>query len=127
MLEPNLYRLRVSASPGWVDYRACTLGISVGQPYHEGEKFAATVEWAARHFEEIVVDVSDTLQRHRLIGGGVPAAAAGAGRRQCLRPGRPGPPGLSGRLGRSGRPPRPGSQFPWAVILVCRPGAAMVS
>jgi tRNA-dependent cyclodipeptide synthase len=76
MLEPNLYRVRVNGCPGWAEHRVCTLGISVGQPYHEGEKFAATVEWAARHFERIRVDVSDTLQRHRLIGEGVPAAQA---------------------------------------------------
>jgi tRNA-dependent cyclodipeptide synthase len=79
MLEPNRYRVRVNACPEWVGYDSCTLGISVGQPYHEGEKFAATVEWAARHFEHIRVDVSDTLQRHRLIGAGAtPAEAARA-------------------------------------------------
>ena len=79
MLEPNRYRLRINGSPDWVGYGRCTLGISVGQPYHEGEKFAATVEWAARHFEHIRVDVSDTLQRHRLIGvGASPAEAARA-------------------------------------------------
>ena len=78
MLEPNLYRLRVNACPDWVDYPSCTLGISVGQAYHEGEKYAATVEWAARHFEEIRIDVSDTLQRHRLIGEGVPPGEAKA-------------------------------------------------
>jgi tRNA-dependent cyclodipeptide synthase len=71
--------VRVNGCPDWVGYGVCTLGISVGQPYHEGEKFAATVEWAARHFEHIRVDVSDTLQRHRLIGEGAsPAEAARA-------------------------------------------------
>ena len=76
MLEPVLYRVRVNSCPDWVAYPSCTLGISVGQPYHEGDKFAATVEWAARHFEHIRVDVSDTLQRHRLIGEGGPAEEA---------------------------------------------------
>jgi len=78
MLEPGPYRLRVNACPGWTEYKTCTLGISVGQPYHEGEKFAAAVEWAARHFERIRVDVADTLQRHRLIGEGLPPAEAEA-------------------------------------------------
>jgi tRNA-dependent cyclodipeptide synthase len=81
MLELVPYRVRVNGCPGWAEHRVCTLGISVGQPYHEGEKFAATVEWAARHFERIRVDVSDTLQRHRLIGEGVPAAQAVAATR----------------------------------------------
>jgi len=76
--QPDRYRVRVNSCPAWVGYRTCTLGISVGQPYHEGDKFAATVEWAARHFEHIRVDVSDTLQRHRLIGEGVPPQEAAA-------------------------------------------------
>ncbi|MGE0279077.1 MAG: tRNA-dependent cyclodipeptide synthase [Rhizobiaceae bacterium] len=76
MPEPVLYRVRVNSCPDWVAYSSCTLGISVGQPYHEGGKFAATVEWAARHFEHIRVDVSDTLQRHRLIREGVRAEEA---------------------------------------------------
>jgi tRNA-dependent cyclodipeptide synthase len=83
MLSPNRYRARVNACPEWVGYTSCTLGISVGQPYHDGEKFAALVEWAARHFEHIRVDVADTLQRHRLVGEGAPAAdAARAARRE---------------------------------------------
>src|SRR5688572_7303473 len=76
MLEPNLYRVRVNSCPDWVAFTSCTLGISVGQPYHEGDKFAATVEWAARHFEQIRVDVSDTLQRHQLIGTGATSVQA---------------------------------------------------
>lgn len=73
--EPR-YRVRVNSCPDWVAYSSCTLGISVGQPYHEGDKFAAMVEWAARHFDHIRVDVSDSLQRHRLIGEGIPAEEA---------------------------------------------------
>ena len=38
MLEPNRSRVRVNSCPEWVAYASCTLGISVGQPYHEGEK-----------------------------------------------------------------------------------------
>lgn len=82
MLEPNRYRVRINGCPDWVGYGSCTLGISVGQPYHEGDKFAATVEWAARYFDHIRVDVSDTLQRHRLIGeGAAPVEAARASSR----------------------------------------------
>ena len=76
MLEPTLYRVRVNSCPDWVAYSSCTLGISVGQPYHEGDKFAATVEWAARHFEHIRVDVSDTLQVSVLARGGNSAVSA---------------------------------------------------
>jgi tRNA-dependent cyclodipeptide synthase len=83
MLEPNRYRVRVNACPNWTQFDTCTLGISVGQDYHEGEKFAATVEWAARHFARIRIDVADTLQRHRLMGEGIPPNEAWARTRRA--------------------------------------------
>ena len=61
----NPYKLVTLRSPGWAAYSAATLLISVGQPYHEGEKFAATVAWASRHFERVH---ADTLQRHNAPG-----------------------------------------------------------
>ena len=64
----NPYKLVTIRSPGWSAYKAATLLISVGQPYHEGDKFAVTVAWAARHFEELHVLVADTLQRHNAPG-----------------------------------------------------------
>ncbi len=42
------------------------LDISVGQSYHEGEKMIALAEWTSRHFNECVVNVCDSLQRHNL-------------------------------------------------------------
>ncbi|MGE3284177.1 MAG: hypothetical protein AB7O13_24800 [Alphaproteobacteria bacterium] len=60
----NPYKLVTLHSPGWAAFDAATLLISVGQPYHEGDKFAATVEWAARHFKRLHILVADTLQRH---------------------------------------------------------------
>jgi hypothetical protein len=62
------YKLVTIRSPGWVAYKAATLLISVGQPYHEGEKFAVTVAWAARHFAKLHVLVADSLQRHNMPG-----------------------------------------------------------
>jgi len=38
--------------------------ISVGQEYHEGDKFLATVEWARTRFEDISLNLCDSLQRH---------------------------------------------------------------
>ena len=62
------YKLVTIRSPGWSAYKAATLLISVGQSYHEGEKFAVTVAWAARHFETLHVLVADSLQRHNAPG-----------------------------------------------------------
>jgi tRNA-dependent cyclodipeptide synthase len=44
----------------------CALPISVGQPYHEGEKFKATIELINKNFKECVIIVCDSLQRHTL-------------------------------------------------------------
>jgi tRNA-dependent cyclodipeptide synthase len=45
----------------------CFLPISVGQPYHEGEKFAATIRLVNdSNFKECVIVVCDTLQRHTM-------------------------------------------------------------
>ncbi len=64
----NPYKLVTIRSPGWSAYKAATLLISVGQSYHEGDKFAVTVAWAARHFEKLHVLGADTLQRHNAPG-----------------------------------------------------------
>jgi hypothetical protein len=44
----------------------CLLAISVGQQYHEGEKFAATIAAVNKAFKSCVILVGDTLQRHTL-------------------------------------------------------------
>ena len=64
----NAYKISTDRTPAWRECTVGTLLISVGQPYHEGEKFASTVEWAARHFECLHVLIADTLQRHNGAG-----------------------------------------------------------
>ncbi len=43
---------------------ACILPISVGQQYHEGDKFAATIELINVTFGECTIVIADTLGRH---------------------------------------------------------------
>lgn len=45
---------------------SCLLTISVGQEVHEGEKFKATIDLVNNTFNECVMLVDDTLQRHTL-------------------------------------------------------------
>lgn len=54
--------------------------ISVGQPYHEGEKLAAVVRWINRNpgIQEVHVSVNDLLQRHNYIAKGRSEGEAGA-------------------------------------------------
>lgn len=45
------------------DNNVLRLEISVGQPYHEGEKFKCTIDWAKDRFGKIIILVNDSLQR----------------------------------------------------------------
>jgi len=45
---------------------SCIVYISVGQPYHEGEKFIATMDLVNKTFSKCYIVVCDTLQRHTL-------------------------------------------------------------
>jgi len=47
------------------------LNISVGQEYHEGEKFSAVCDWVSRHFNHSVINICDSLQRHNLEATGI--------------------------------------------------------
>lgn len=44
----------------------CIVPISVGQPIHEGSKFAATMELINRTFKECVILIDDVVQRHTM-------------------------------------------------------------
>ena len=45
---------------------SCLLTISVGQEYHEGERFAATVELINQHFDACTISIYDSLQRYTM-------------------------------------------------------------
>jgi hypothetical protein len=69
MTTDFIYKAKVTKSGQWQRYNVARMGISVGQPYHEGEKFIAACEWVAKRFSKVSVLVADTLQRHNLPGG----------------------------------------------------------
>ncbi|MFQ6550592.1 tRNA-dependent cyclodipeptide synthase [Aestuariibius sp. 2305UL40-4] len=65
--QTGLYKIKPKSeqsSDRWSDFQTARLQISVGQPYHEGEKFAATLEWCRPRFKGVVICVNDTLQRY---------------------------------------------------------------
>lgn len=64
------YAVKVKNGAGWQDFDTARLQISVGQPYHEDEKFEATLKWASMRFDKVIVCVNDTLQRFNLIAEG---------------------------------------------------------
>lgn len=64
------YAVKVKNGAGWQEFDTARLQISVGQPYHEGDKFEATVKWASLRFKKVIVCVNDTLQRFNLIAEG---------------------------------------------------------
>ena len=56
------YAVKVKNGAGWRDYDTARLQISVGQPYHEGDKLAATLDWVSHRFKHVIICVNDTLQ-----------------------------------------------------------------
>jgi len=71
------YTVTVKKAHGYTRFETARLHISVGQQYHEAEKFAATMLWASTRFKKIVVCVNDTLQRYNYrIEKGLPEAQA---------------------------------------------------
>jgi tRNA-dependent cyclodipeptide synthase len=74
------YSVRVKGCPGWRDFDRVRLMISVGQPYHEGKKLQAVVDWINRNPEirEVHVSVNDLLQRHNYIADGMSEQRASA-------------------------------------------------
>lgn len=55
------------STANWRDFDTVHIQVSVGQPYHEGEKLRATLEWAAARFKCVRIWVNDTLQRHTMM------------------------------------------------------------
>ena len=61
--QTGAYAVKVKNGAGWRDFDVARFQISVGQPYHEGEKLRSTLDWADHRFNSLVVCVNDTLQR----------------------------------------------------------------
>lgn len=76
MSESNDYKVKILKPNNWRKYPVGRLDISVGMPYHEGEKLKAAVAWAGERFSHLIVSVADTLQRHNFMAEGMEKEAA---------------------------------------------------
>ncbi|MCP4932773.1 MAG: tRNA-dependent cyclodipeptide synthase [bacterium] len=65
--QTGRYVVRVKSGGGWKGFDTARFHISVGQGYHEGAKFAATMAWARQRFARVMICVNDTLQRHNYL------------------------------------------------------------
>jgi tRNA-dependent cyclodipeptide synthase len=66
----DFYKIKISNSPNWQRFHATTLGISVSSPNWQEEKFEAILNFAARNFQTIRLDVTDALYRHNHMAEG---------------------------------------------------------
>jgi len=64
--QTGKYKIVVKSGDDWRSFDQARFPISVGQPYHEGEKLKDTFAWAAARFEGISILLADTLQRFNL-------------------------------------------------------------
>lgn len=63
-MSNHRYGIRVKQAAGWQAGGTVCVGISVGSKALSGAKLAAVLQWAGRHFDRLVIDLSDTLYRH---------------------------------------------------------------
>lgn len=70
------FRAKPISSFEWHDYRTVRVEISVGQNYHEGARLEATLDWARKNFEKVVLLLGDTLQRYNLMMDGLSSEKA---------------------------------------------------
>lgn len=64
MDEPINYRIKICQSPEWKQHDCCRIGISVGNLAFEGDKLQALLSWTHSRFNQRLLYVADTLQRH---------------------------------------------------------------
>lgn len=65
--QTGAYAVKVKNGRRWDVYSTARFHISVGQEYHEGEKFKATMQWAKHRFDKVIICVNDTLQRYNYV------------------------------------------------------------
>jgi tRNA-dependent cyclodipeptide synthase len=61
------YKIKVKDGHDWRKHETASLSLSLGQPYHEGDKLQSTLFWINRNFCRCLIDVADTLQRYNAI------------------------------------------------------------
>lgn len=58
------YHVRPRGRSVWQDFNTARLLVSIGRPYYEDEKMKSLAEWLSNRFDQVVVIVHDTIQRH---------------------------------------------------------------
>ena len=61
------YKVRARGNADWRAFDTVRMEISVGQPYHEGAKLEAALEWAGKNFRRTVLIIGDLPQRYNLM------------------------------------------------------------
>lgn len=73
------YRIKATcADPLWKNISLCEIGISPGNPAHEGDKLASILDWAGEKFSSSILTLSDTMYRHNFMAMGENESAAHA-------------------------------------------------
>lgn len=61
------YKVRARGKWDWKQFDTVRMEISVGQPYHEGDKLREAMSWARENFGKRVLIVGDAPQRYNLM------------------------------------------------------------
>lgn len=69
-------RYVISSSLGKSALTSCEIGISIGNPAHEGDKLKSILKWVDKRFENCIITLSDTLYRYTYMAQGMDEAQA---------------------------------------------------
>lgn len=61
------YKAKIINAGGWTNYDKCSLRISVGGKYHEGDKFEATIDLVNKRFRHCHIFILDSIKRHNFV------------------------------------------------------------
>lgn len=65
------YRIKATCTdPLWRHMPVCEIGISPGNPSHDGDKLASILEWSSQKFQHSILTLSDTMYRHNFMASG---------------------------------------------------------
>lgn len=56
---------------GWQSYDTVCIGISMHTANHQGAALEGLLHWANGNFQDIIIDLSDTLHRHNYVAAGL--------------------------------------------------------
>lgn len=63
----NENRNKIKKGSGKIINKSCIIPISLSNPNHYGKKFELILGWASQNYQEIIINIADSLYRHNYL------------------------------------------------------------